>query len=65
MTTVFEVQSEHIVQLSDIQLTSLLKRLLLLETNAHGIYRNAVDVALNITVADGGEDGRVTWQAVR
>ena len=56
MATVFEVQSDDINQLNDIQLTRLLKKLLHLEARSVGISERAVEVALNINVADGGEE---------
>jgi len=54
MAAVFKVESENINDLDALQLTKLLKLLLHLEARS-------VDVALNITVADGGEDGRIEW----
>lgn len=61
MSTLFRVESKDINDLSAIQLTTLLKLLLHLEARRAGIAERAVDVALNITVADGGEDGRIQW----
>lgn len=61
MPTVFEVQSQDISELSDLNLTKLLKILLHLEAKSSGILESSVDVALNIRVADGGEDGRIEW----
>jgi hypothetical protein len=62
MPTLFRVESRDIADLNDIQLTKLLKLLLHLEARSSGIAERAVDVALNITVADGGEDGRIKWE---
>ena len=61
MATVFEVQSRDITGLNDLNLTKLLKILLHLEARTAGIAERAVEVALNINVADGGEDGRIEW----
>jgi len=61
MATVFEVQSQDIAELNDLNLTRLLKILLHLEAKSAGIAERAVEVALNINVADGGEDGRIEW----
>lgn len=61
MATVFKVESKDITNLDALQLTRLLKLLLHLEARSFGIAARAVDVALNITVADGGEDGRIEW----
>jgi len=62
MTTYMEVEPSQIRRLSDIQLTTLLKCLLLAEAEKYGIARSAVDVNLSITVPDGGEDGRIEWE---
>lgn len=61
MSTLFRVESRDITDLNDLQLTKLLKLLLHLEARSSGIAERAVDVALKITVADGGEDGRIKW----
>lgn len=61
MATVFEVQSQDITELNDLNLTRLLNILLRLEAKSAGIAERAVEVALNIRVADGGEDGRIEW----
>lgn len=58
----FNVASADITHLSDIQLTQLLKELLHCEAHKHGIVQRAVEVALNIRVGDGGEDGRISWE---
>jgi hypothetical protein len=62
MTRLFEVTHEDINQLSDSQLTDLLRRLLHLEAARFGIAARSVNVALNIKVPDGGEDGRIQWK---
>jgi hypothetical protein len=61
MSFIFEVQSLDIAELNDLQLTKLLNMLLRLEARTFGIAQRAVEVALNIRVADGGEDGRIQW----
>ncbi|MBN2570350.1 MAG: hypothetical protein JXB42_13060 [Deltaproteobacteria bacterium] len=61
MPTLFRVESTDIKILSALQLTKLLKLLLHLEARNAGIAERAVEVALNITVRDGGEDGRIQW----
>lgn len=63
MPTLFRVESRDITDLNDIQLTKLLKLLLHLEARSSGIAERSVDVALNINVADGGEDGRIKWES--
>ncbi|WP_211299148.1 hypothetical protein, partial [Methylovulum psychrotolerans] len=62
MTKPFNVESQHITRLNYDQLTQLLQLLLWAESDKHGIAQRAVDVALNIKVGDGGEDGRIEWQ---
>lgn len=61
MTTPFKVESADINRLNDIQLTQLLKELLHAEAFKADIAQQAVEVALNIRVGDGGEDGRISW----
>lgn len=62
MTLPFAVTSQDITRLTDLQLTELLKLLLHAEADKHGIAQRGVEVALNIRVGDGGEDGRISWQ---
>jgi hypothetical protein len=57
----FEVTYKDIERLDSLQLTDLLRRLLCLECQAHGIFSSAVAVSLKICEPDGGEDGRVQW----
>lgn len=57
----FQVSSEDIKRLDDFELTKLLSILLYSEANKFGLVKNSVSVALNITVADGGEDGHIRW----
>jgi hypothetical protein len=56
------VENADIEKLSDRQLTELLSMLLYSEAEKWGISSNSVGVALNITVPDGGEDGRIKWE---
>jgi hypothetical protein len=58
----FKIESEDIVQLSDIQLTQLLRELLIAEAYKFNIAKRGVSVASNICVRDGGEDGRISWK---
>jgi hypothetical protein len=62
MTRPFSIQSADVNKLNDIQLTQLLKELLHAEAFRFGLAQNSVEVALNITTGDGGEDGRISWQ---
>lgn len=62
MAQLFRVESSDINDLNDLQLTKLLDLLLRLEARSFGITERAVEVALNIQVGDGGEDGRIQWQ---
>src|SRR5574341_1337959 len=61
MTQLLEITHEDIGQLTDLQLTDLLRRLLHLEASHNNIAAHSIAVSLNITVSDGGEDGRVQW----
>lgn len=58
---IFEVDAEQISQLDSVALVQLMKRLLLAECQLVDIPLRAVAVSLQITVPDGGEDGRVEW----
>lgn len=62
MDTFFRTESKDIEDLNSLQLTKLLDLLLRLEARSSGIAERAVEIALNITVADGGEDGRIQWK---
>lgn len=58
---IFEVDADQISRLDSSQLVQLMKRLMLAECRLVDIPLRAVTVPLQITVADGGEDGRVEW----
>lgn len=62
MTKPFKVDSSDVNKLNDIQLTQLLKELLHAEAFKFDIAQRNVEVALNIRVGDGGEDGRIQWE---
>jgi len=57
----FEADPDHIAQLKSLQLVELMRRLLLAECRMMDIPLRAAIVPVQITVADGGEDGRVDW----
>ena len=57
----FEADASQIKQLDSLQLVQLMKRLLLAECRLVDIPLRAATIPLQITVADGGEDGRVDW----
>ena len=57
----FEADANQIEQLDSLQLVQLMKRLLLAECRLVDIPLRAATIPLQITVADGGEDGRVDW----
>lgn len=63
MTKPFEVASADVSLLNDIQLTQLLKVLLHAEAYRFNLAQSGVEVALNITTSDDGEDGRMSWQS--
>lgn len=58
---IFEVDAEQISQLDSVTLVQLMKRLLLAECRLVDIPLRAAVVPLQISVPDGGEDGRVEW----
>lgn len=62
MPLIFDVEPKLITQLSDYQLTKLLKLLLELEADKFGIPASSISVADNITASDGGIDGKVEWE---
>jgi len=62
MTKPFKVDFSDVNKLNDIQLTQLLKELLHAEAFKFDIAQRSVEVALNIRVGDGGEDGRIQWE---
>ena len=58
----FEADANQIKQLDGLQLVQLMKHFLLLaECRLLDIPLRAATVPLQVTVADGGEDGRVDW----
>jgi hypothetical protein len=58
---IFEATPEQIRQLDSGVLVKLMKRLMLAECRLTDIPLRAAIVPLQITVADGGEDGRIEW----
>ena len=58
---IFSVSSSQIEKLNSEQLVELLKELLHAEAQRSGISLRGVSVPLQITVADGGEDARISW----
>ena len=58
---IFEVDPDSIAALDSLQLVKLMKRLLLAEARLAGIPLRGASVPLQITVPDGGEDGRISW----
>jgi len=58
----FEAKPDHISALSSDRLVELMKRLLLAECRTFAIPLRSTTVPLQITIADGGEDGRVSWE---
>ncbi|WP_041163278.1 hypothetical protein [Mesorhizobium australicum] len=58
---IFEADPDFIKTLDSTKLVELMKRLLLAECRLTGLPLRAASVPLQVTVADGGEDGRVEW----
>ena len=59
----FEVTGDDIARLSEHELPDLLRRLLNAEAFSNALPSDNIHVAANIYVADGGEDGRISWEA--
>lgn len=57
----FDADPDYIASLDSTSLVKLLKRLVLAESRLVGIPLHGASVPLQITIADGGEDGRVAW----
>jgi hypothetical protein len=57
----FEADPDHIATLDSVTLIQLMKRLMLAESRLAGIPLRGAAAPLQVTVADGGEDGRVEW----
>lgn len=58
---IFEVDPEQVSRLDSIGLVQLMRRLLVAECRLAEIPLRATSVPLQITIPDGGEDGRVEW----
>ncbi len=52
----------HSLQGRDADFVDLLRHLLYVEAFTHGLALGGIHVAAQITVADGGEDGRIEWK---
>lgn len=61
-TRPYEVTGGHISVLTERDLPELLRRLLIAEARANGLPADGVQVASNLSTADGGEDGRISWE---
>ena len=57
----FTVQPDEIKDFTGDQLVALLRRLLYAEARKAGVPLRGVEVPLQITVADGGQDGSILW----
>ena len=60
-TRPYEVTGRNVSALTERDLAVLLRRLLVAEARANGLPADGVHVASNVTTADGGEDGRISW----
>ena len=58
---IFEAKPDQIEQLDSLGLVQLMRRLILAECRLVNIPLRSAIVPLQITVSDGGEDGRVEW----
>jgi hypothetical protein len=57
----FEASPDFITTLDSVTLVRLMKRLMLAECRLAGVPLRAATAPLQVTVADGGEDGRAEW----
>lgn len=57
----FEANTDYIITLDSVMLVKLMKRLMLAECRLAGVSLRAATAPLQVTVADGGEDGRAEW----
>lgn len=58
---IFEATADQITRLKDFELVDLLRRLISAELKKNGIPLGSGTAPAQITIADGGEDGRVSW----
>lgn len=61
----FTVQPDEIKDFTGDQLVALLRRLLYAEARKAGVPLRGVEVPLQITVADGGQDGSILGTAAK
>lgn len=57
----FDVGPNQVEALKSLELVQLLRRLLHAEAQAAGVALGSINIPLQITVPDGGEDGRIIW----
>lgn len=62
---IFEVDANQIERLDANQVVELLRRLVHAELLTYGIPLRSGSVPAQITIADGGEDGRVEWSGAQ
>ena len=58
----FTIHPDEIKDFTGDQLVGLLRRLLYAEARKAGVPLRGVEVPLQITVADGGQDGSIFWE---
>lgn len=58
---IFEISANQIEQIDEDQLVSLLRRLIQAELNKNSIPLSSGTAPAQITIADGGDDARVSW----
>ncbi len=59
--TIFESDINFITTLDSVMLVKLMRRLMFAECAQTGIPLRAASAPIQVTIADGGEDGRVEW----
>lgn len=58
---IFEVNSDQVARLDEHQVVELLRRLINAELNKNSIPLRSGTAPAQITIADGGDDARVSW----
>jgi hypothetical protein len=61
MSQLNTITFREVERLDQSQLTELLLMLLRLEASRHDLFQGEIAVSLEISVSDGGEDGRIKW----
>lgn len=61
----FDVEPSQIESLTSLELVQLLRKLVYTEVGWHNIRQSGVSIPLQITIPDGGKDGKVEWEGAQ